>query len=38
MTRRKLERWHRSVKNQVLPENYCLPGDLKARVGEFVNY
>jgi transposase InsO family protein len=37
MTQGKIERWHRSLKNQVLLENYYLPGDLKARIGEFVN-
>ena len=38
MTQGKIERWHRSLKNQVLLENYYLPGDLKARIAEFVNY
>lgn len=38
MTQGKIERWHRSMKNQVLLENYYLPGDLKARIGEFVDY
>ncbi len=38
MTQGKIERWHRSIKNQVLLENYYLPGDLKARIAEFVNY
>ena len=38
MTQGKIERWHRSMKNQVLPENYYLPGDLKARIAEFVGY
>jgi transposase InsO family protein len=38
MTQGKTERWHRLVKNQVLLENYFLPGDLKARISEFVNY
>ena len=38
MTQGKIERWHRSLKNQVLLENYYLPGDLKARIGAFVNY
>jgi putative transposase len=33
-----IERWHRSMKNQVLLENYYLPGDLEARLGEFINY
>lgn len=38
MTQGKIERWHRSMKNQVLLENYYLPGDLKARLGEFIEY
>ena len=38
MTQGKIERWHRSLKNQVLLENYYLPGDLKARISEFVDY
>jgi transposase InsO family protein len=38
MTQGKIERWHRSLKNQVLLENYYLPGDLKARIAEFVDY
>ena len=35
---RAIERWHRSLKNQVLLETYYLPGDLKARIAEFVDY
>ncbi len=38
MTQGKIERRHRSMKNQVLLENYYLPGDLKARIAEFVKY
>jgi transposase InsO family protein len=38
MTQGKIERWHRSMKNQVLLENYYFPGDLKARIGQFVHY
>ena len=38
MTQGKIERWHRSMKNQVLLENYYLPGDLKVRLGEFIEY
>ena len=38
MTQGKIERWHPSMKNQVLLENYYLPGDLKARIGAFVDY
>ena len=37
MTRGKIGRWHRSRKNQVLPENYDLPGDVKARL-DFVDF
>ncbi len=38
MTQGKIERWHRSMKNQVLLENYHLPGDLEARFDEFFHY
>ena len=38
ITQGKIERWHRSMKNQVLLENYYLPNDLKIRIGKFVNY
>jgi len=38
LTQGKIERLHRSLKNQVLLENYYLPGDLKARIAEFVDY
>jgi len=37
-TQGKTGRWHRSMKNQVLLENYYLLGDLKARTGAFVDY
>ena len=37
-TQGKIERWHRSMKNQVLLENYYLPNELKTRIGEFVDY
>ena len=36
MTQGKIERWHRSLKNQILLENYYLPGELENRIGEFV--
>jgi len=38
MTQGKIERYHRSMKNQVLLENYYLPGDLEARVADFVDH
>lgn len=37
-TQGKIERWHRSLKNQILLENYYLPGDLELSIGEFVDY
>ena len=38
MTQSKIERWHRSMKNQVLLEHYYLPGDLERRISQFVDY
>jgi putative transposase len=38
MTQGKIERWHRSMKNQILLENYYLPGELEARIADFVAY
>ena len=38
MTQGKIERYHRSMKNQIRLENYYLPGDLQARVAAFVDY
>jgi hypothetical protein len=38
MTQGKIERWHRSMKNQVLLENYYLPGDLECSINRFVEY
>ena len=35
MTQDKIERYHRSMKNQILLENYYLPGQLEARLAEF---
>lgn len=37
-TQGKIERWHRSMKNQILLENYYLPNELKTRISEFVDY
>jgi hypothetical protein len=34
MTQGKIERYHRSLKNQILLENYYLPGQLEARLAE----
>ena len=38
MTQGKIERYHRSLKNQVLLENYYLPRQLEARLADFVDY
>jgi len=38
MTQGKIERYHRSMKNLILLENYYLPGQLEARLAEFVDY
>ncbi len=37
-TQGKIERWHRSMKNQILLDNYYLPGELELRLQIFVNY
>ena len=37
-TQGKIERWHRSMKNQILLENYYLPGELKIALQGFVSY
>jgi len=37
-TQGKIERWHQTLKNRILLENYCLPGDLEAQVDAFVGY
>jgi len=37
-TQGKIERWHQTMKNRVLLENYCLPGDLERQIGTFVDH
>src|SRR4051812_9815952 len=37
-TQGKIERWHQTLKNRVLLENYYLPGDLEAQIGRFVDH
>ena len=37
-TQGKIERWHQTLKNRILLENYYLPGDLEACIGSFVEY
>jgi putative transposase len=39
MTQGKIERWHQTLKNRILLENYYMPGDLEAQIEAFVaNY
>ena len=35
-TQGKIERWHQTMKNRILLENYYLPGDLEQQIGVFV--
>jgi transposase InsO family protein len=37
MTQGKMERWHQTLKNRILLENYFLPGDLEAQIAAFVD-
>ena len=37
-TQGKIERWHQTLKNRILLENYFLPGDLEARIKAFVDH
>jgi putative transposase len=37
MTQGKIERWHQTLKNRILLENYYLPGDLQAHINAFVD-
>jgi len=37
-TQGKIERWHQTMKNRVLLENYYLPGDLEQQIATFVEY
>jgi transposase InsO family protein len=36
MTQGKIERWHQTLKNRILLENYYLPGDLETQIEAFV--
>ena len=36
MTQGKIERWHLTLKNRILLENYFLPVDLEAQIEAFV--
>ncbi len=38
MTQGKIERWHQTLENRILMENYFLPGDLELQIGAFVGH
>lgn len=38
MTQGKIERWHQTLKNSILLENYYLPEDLERQIEAFVNH
>ena len=37
-TQGKIERWHQTLKNRILLENYFLPSDLEAQIEAFVDH
>lgn len=37
-TQGKIERWHQTLKNRILLENYFLPGDLSAQIERFIDH
>jgi len=37
-TQGKIERWHQTLKNRILLENYFLPGDLETQIEAFVGH
>jgi len=37
-TQGKIERWHQTLKNRILLENYFLPGDLEDQIEAFVEH
>ena len=37
-TQGKIERWHQTLKNRILLDNYYLPGDLEAHIDRFVDH
>ena len=38
MTQGKIERWHQTLKNRILIDNYYLPGDLERQIAAFVEH
>ena len=38
MTQGKIERWHRSMNNEMLLENHYLPGELESALCRLIQY
>ena len=38
MTQGKIKRWRQTLKNRILLENYYLPGNLEAAIGDFIEH
>ena len=38
MTQGKIERWHRTLKDRILLNNYFLPEELEWQIDPFVNH
>jgi putative transposase len=34
----KIERWHKTLKNRILLENYYLPGDMETQIAAFIEH
>ena len=37
-TQGKIERWHQTLKNRILLENYFIPGDLERQIKAFIDH
>ena len=37
-TQGKIERWHQTLKNRILLENYFIPGDLEKQIAAFIDH
>jgi len=37
-TQSKIKRWHQTLKNRILLENYFLPGNLELQIGNFIEH
>ncbi len=38
MTQGRIERWHQTLKNRILLENYYPQGDLETKIADFVTH